>query len=306
VFALKPTCFVKNEKGSMVVVLALLAVIVIAAVVLMQLMHGTSTPPPASPPAVVKMKIPPTPRTKPKKANVLPPPSEMEGRVETPSDQPHDDSTPAEANVNSPAAPASPANASGAAGTPSAQPSVTAGADSGSPSATAGAPTAIATRPAQKKAEVAPQQKASADGGKPEQAPAPGVDSAVAPGAASKSANDLVETEAAAVAAAKVPETPADQNRPKPTATATAPEKEAPFTVQVGAFHTKSYADAELEKLKGLGYPAYLFRLLDKKQHPLYLVCFGRFRTLAEAGDAMAAFKKKENMAAVVARPGSW
>jgi hypothetical protein len=54
------------------------------------------------------------------------------------------------------------------------------------------------------------------------------------------------------------------------------------------------------------GYPAYLFEVMDKKQQPLYLVCFGRFQTLAEAGDTIAAFKVKEKMSAVVARPESW
>jgi cell division septation protein DedD len=111
---------------------------------------------------------------------------------------------------------------------------------------------------------------------------------------------------ASAVAAANVPASPAVQGPTQTAIAAATPEKEALFTVQVGAFRIKRYADAQLEKLKGLGYPAYIFNLTDKNQHPFYLVCFGHFQTLSKADSAMASFKEKEKMpAVVVARPGS-
>lgn len=303
---MKPTCLLNIEKGTMVwVVFPLLTVVVIAAVLVIKIMPGASTPSAASPPAVAKMKIASMPKAEPKKADGLQPP-EVEWRVETPSDRLQDDSTPVEPNVNAPAALTSPADASGAAGTASAQESVREGADLEPPSANAGAPTVDATSPAKETTEVAPEQEAFANRGEPVQTATLGVAEDAPPGAASESTDDLVETKVTAVVAAKAPETPAAQDRPEPTGAATTPENEALFTVQVGAFRTKAYADAQLEKLKGLGYPAYIFEVMDKKQQPLYLVCFGRFQTLAMAADTIAAFKEKEKMPAVVARPESW
>jgi cell division septation protein DedD len=220
-------------------------------------------------------------------------------------DQPQDNSKPAEPKANSPAAPSSPTNTSGVAETASTQPSVTAGAGTEPSTVTAGAAKAVAPRPAKENTEVVPVQGASADGGKPEQTPTVEVAKTAPPSAASQSAGSLVKSESSAVAAAKAPASPADQVRTQPTGAATTPEKKARFTIQVGAFHTKTYADAQLEKLKGLGYPAYIRNLMDQKQHPLYLVCFGRFQTLSEAGGAVASFKKKEKMPAVVALSGS-
>ena len=93
------------------------------------------------------------------------------------------------------------------------------------------------------------------------------------------------------------------QSRPFPI---TSPENKALFTVQVGGYLTKAYADAKLEKLKELGYPADIVEVTDEKQQLWHLVCFGRFRAFAEAVDAMDAFKTKEKMPAVVIRPKSW
>lgn len=302
---MKPMCPIKNERGALVVVvLTILAVIVIAAVLAMQLMLGKSKPLPAPAPAVVERKIPPMPKAEPQKAESLQTTDEAKGTVETPSDQRHDVSTPAEAEAESPAAQSSPANASGAGATASAQPSATGAADLESPPANEGPQKADATRPAQEKTEVAPERETFADQGKSDQTATVGAAKAVPPGAASKSAKDLVKSAAPAVAAANEAQPPAAEDRPKATEAAAAPDNEDLFTVQIGAFHHKAYADADVQKMKGLGYPAYIFKLMDKQQRPLYLVCFGRFRTLAEASDAMAAFKDKEKLPAVVARPG--
>lgn len=99
---------------------------------------------------------------------------------------------------------------------------------------------------------------------------------------------------------------PDAQDAPEPTVAATLPESKALFTVQVGGYLTKAYADAKLEELKKLGYPADIIEITDEKQQLWHLVCFGRFQTFAEASNAMAAFKTKENMSAVVIRPKSW
>jgi cell division septation protein DedD len=156
------------------------------------------------------------------------------------------------------------------------------------------------------KSEVAPEQQASADHGEPVKMATIEAREDVSPSAASDPENDLKRTEITTDAATESPVEPVGQDRPEPIGAATASKNKSLFTVQVGAFHTKAYADAKLEELKILGYPAYLLEVMDRKQLPLYLVCFGRFPTLAEAGDSIAAFKEKEKMPAVVYRTGSW
>ena len=304
---MKPTYLLENEKGVMAwVVLTLLAIIVIAAVLVMKLMPIAPTPLPASPPVVVRMKIPPIPKAEPQEANRLQLPPEVEGRAETVSDQPHEDSTPAEPNVDASAALSSPMDASSDTGTVAARSSVAEGADIEPPSAKASAPTTDATPLVQEKTEVAPEQEAPADRGEPVQTATIEAMEDVSPSAASDPANDLAGTEIKADVATESPGKPVGVERPEPTGAATASKNEALFTVQVGAFHTKAYADAKLEELKILGYPAYLLEVMDRKQLTLYLVCFGRFQTLAEAGDTIAAFKKKEKMPAVAYRKESW
>jgi len=209
----------------------------------------------------------------------------VEGNVETPPDQSGDDLAPTEPDADEQAAHPSPADASGADETASAQESVTEGENVEPPSANVDASSADATPPAPEKADVASEQEAPA---------------------ASEPAKDVAETAETTVVAAEAPETPAAQEPPQPTVAATAPQNEALYTIQVGAFRTKAYANAQLDKLKGLGYPAYIFEVKDNKQQALYLVCFGDFQTLTEAGGAVAAFKEKEKMQAVVMRPGSW
>ena len=78
-------------------------------------------------------------------------------------------------------------------------------------------------------------------------------------------------------------------------------EEKASFTVQVGVFRNEAYAHRKAAKLKQLDYPSFIQEVVGKDQHPLYLVCFGRFPTRKEVALAMTAFKEKENMDAVVA-----
>jgi len=304
---LKPTYFLENEKGAMAwMILTLLTIIVIATVLVMKLMPIATTPLPASPPVVVRMKIPPIPKAERQKANSLQLPSELEGRTETMSDQPHEDSTPAETNVDASAALSSPTDVSSDAGTVSARSSVTEGADIEPSSENTGAPIADANPLVQEKSEVTPEQEASADRGEPVKMATIEAMEDVSPSAASDPINDLAGTEITADVVTDSPGKPMGQDRPEPTDAATASKSKALFTVQVGAFHTKAYADSKLEQLKILGYPAYLIEVMDRKQVTLYLVCFGRFQTLAEAGDTIAKFKEKEKMPAVAYRTESW
>jgi len=288
------------------VVLALLTVIVIAAVLAMKFMPAATAPSPAPPPPVAVMKIPSMPKAAAPKAESPQPPSGTQAHVETPLNQPQEDSTSAEPNADKSAALSSPADASGAAGTASSQASATDAADVEPPAANTAAPTADAATAENEKSEATPEQKASGNHGEPVQSAAHEVAKVGQPVAASTSDDDLVVTETTASVAAEAPKTPAAQARPEPVGAATAPEHKAMFTAQVGAFYTKKYAHAQLEKLKGLGYPAFISEVMGKKKRPLYLVFFGHFKTLAKADETVAAFKAKEKMPAVVARTASW
>jgi hypothetical protein len=78
-------------------------------------------------------------------------------------------------------------------------------------------------------------------------------------------------------------------------------ENRAPFTVQVGVFRNKFYADRLANLLSERQYPAFLHEISGLDQKPLYLVCFGRFKTRWETLAAVEEFKNKEGMDAVAA-----
>jgi cell division protein FtsN len=116
---------------------------------------------------------------------------------------------------------------------------------------------------------------------------------------------DDVSIKAKAVAA-EIPELGQQETATQPLSTETEIEKpvfeeKASFTVQVGVFRNEAYAHRKAAKLKQLDYPSFIQEVVGKDQHPLYLVCFGRFSTRKEVDSAMSAFKEKENMDAVVA-----
>lgn len=78
------------------------------------------------------------------------------------------------------------------------------------------------------------------------------------------------------------------------------PEKKAPFAIQVGAYHNRVFAENMTSKLKGLGYPAFIFELKKRDKRSLYMVRFGRFGSRAAATRSAADFKEKEKMPALV------
>lgn len=78
--------------------------------------------------------------------------------------------------------------------------------------------------------------------------------------------------------------------------------QEAAYTVQIGVFRNRAYAETAIARLSHLGYPAYTLETTDNRQQPLYWVRFGGYATLAEAVAVMTQFKKKERMDAVVVR----
>ena len=79
-------------------------------------------------------------------------------------------------------------------------------------------------------------------------------------------------------------------------------EKPNPFTIQAGVFRSKTNADKLASDLKSLGYSSFIHESQDKRQRPLYKVCFGRFGTKNRAGQTVAAFKEKEKKPAFVVR----
>ena len=79
------------------------------------------------------------------------------------------------------------------------------------------------------------------------------------------------------------------------------PEAAVRYSVQVGAFRTKAYADLAVSQLMEKGYDAYIFQRTDKTQRVWYLVRFGRFQDREAAVEALTAFKNQEHMDASLA-----
>jgi cell division protein FtsN len=110
------------------------------------------------------------------------------------------------------------------------------------------------------------------------------------------------------------PSTPAQQTESDPASRSTAledtkahddPDHPAPFTIQVGAYLTKAYADKTVSQLMDKGYDAYIFQRTDKKQRPWYLVRFGHFSDRVTAVQALTNFKDQERMEASIALSNS-
>ena len=78
-------------------------------------------------------------------------------------------------------------------------------------------------------------------------------------------------------------------------------EQPTPFTIQVGAYLTKTYADQTVSQLIEKGYDAYIFQRTDKKQRLWYLVRFGHFQDRIAASQVLTTFKDQEHMEASLA-----
>ncbi len=107
---------------------------------------------------------------------------------------------------------------------------------------------------------------------------------------------------------------PAEQKKPEPepaarkpepapkTVTAkTDPNKPAPFTIQVGAYLTKAYAEEKQTDLEQRGYEPFVYQTTDKQQRTWYMVRVGRFEDRPAAETFLSDFTAKENMPAVIA-----
>lgn len=106
----------------------------------------------------------------------------------------------------------------------------------------------------------------------------------------------------AAKAETPSPQKPATQREAvQPSTQPTMDIEERPFTVQVGAFRVDVYANRMAARLEQRYYRSFVHEVIGKDQRPLYLVCFGRFKTRKAASEAVMEFIVKENMDAVVA-----
>lgn len=74
------------------------------------------------------------------------------------------------------------------------------------------------------------------------------------------------------------------------------------YSVQVGAFLKKENADKFAEKLKGRGYPAYVFHYTDSAGNAWNAVRAGDFPDLGTAHNAAVEFQENENISAIVTK----
>ncbi len=79
-------------------------------------------------------------------------------------------------------------------------------------------------------------------------------------------------------------------------------DESAPFSIQVGAFHTEAYAQKLAAALEERGYSTYIETFIEDDQPPLYQVRFGRFGSLEAAVRSVEDFKNRENRSAVVVK----
>ncbi len=77
------------------------------------------------------------------------------------------------------------------------------------------------------------------------------------------------------------------------------------FTIQVGAYHNRTYAEDAMAQLSRKGYEAYILEDTDKKSRTWYMVRFGHFPTRQAAQWAMSAYQDKEQKKAIIARSGA-
>lgn len=91
---------------------------------------------------------------------------------------------------------------------------------------------------------------------------------------------------------------------PEEKAGTTAPEvlQRQHFSIQVGAFREKAYAQRTMEQLQKKGYNAYIYETADKHMRNWYFVRFGKFDNREEAILTMAEFKQNQKRSAIIAK----
>ncbi len=105
------------------------------------------------------------------------------------------------------------------------------------------------------------------------------------------------------VETAAAPEAPAGSFPPTvavPEQPAPEPQKAARFTIQVGAFREKAYAQQSRIQWQARGYDAYILEVGDASGRRWYFVRFGRFDTHEDAGSFLVEFQNKEKASAMI------
>ena len=102
--------------------------------------------------------------------------------------------------------------------------------------------------------------------------------------------------------AAELPKPPeaVEKPLPPPPKKKVIPPPSLLYSVQVGAFLRMDRARRHLEMIAAKGYDAYIYQTLDAKSRDWYLVRIGDFSDYPSAHKAMADFKTKQGMDAVV------
>jgi cell division protein FtsN len=104
---------------------------------------------------------------------------------------------------------------------------------------------------------------------------------------------------------------PADANTTQAPAPEQAPQAEPkqldtnPYSIQVGAYRNKQYAENAAAELARKGYESYIIEDADSKTRPWYIVRFGHFANRKEAQDFLAAYQHKEKKQAIIAQSGT-
>ena len=108
------------------------------------------------------------------------------------------------------------------------------------------------------------------------------------------------KTAVAAPATDLAAEEKADPTAAAPRHTVSPSSERALFTIQVGAFREKAYAQQAEHRLKGKGYAAYILESADGGKGRWFFVRFGRFSNRQEAVMSLAGFKQQEKMDGMV------
>lgn len=74
------------------------------------------------------------------------------------------------------------------------------------------------------------------------------------------------------------------------------------FTIQVGAFREKAYAQKTMNQLQEKGYDVYIHKTADKHMRSWYFVRFGKFDNREEAIISIAEFNQIQKKSAIIAK----
>lgn len=121
------------------------------------------------------------------------------------------------------------------------------------------------------------------------------------PAASMPRINENLNTETAEQGTENLTQSPSS---PEEKAGTTAPEvlQRPHFTIQVGAFREKAYAQKTMNQLQEKGYDVYIYETADKHMRSWYFVRFGNFDNREEAIISIAEFKQNQKRPALIAK----